>query len=138
MTGYLSSVYDTPLFIKKVNQVARKINAFRKHNQVDAIAFTGHSGSAFAYALSYKLGIPLICIRKKPDKSHYSSFYEGRTNVRKYIIVDDFIETGKTLDRIRQDVKFRSPNAKLLAIFLYGGNDDKDNWKGIPVFDLTW
>jgi hypothetical protein len=90
-SDYLSSVFNTPLFIKKVNKMALKIKAFRKKNKFQAIAFTGVSGTTFASALSYKLGIPLICIRKANDKSHSSTIYEGRLNVKSYIIVDDFI-----------------------------------------------
>jgi adenine/guanine phosphoribosyltransferase-like PRPP-binding protein len=137
-TRYLSSVYNTPLFIKKVNQVVRKIKAFQKRNRIDAIAFTGHSGCAFAYTLSYKLSIPLVCIRKKPEKSHFNGLYEGRLNVRNYIIVDDFIDTGKTIEKIQSHVKIESPEAKLLAIFLYGGCFNEVSYKDIPVFDLKY
>jgi len=116
--------------------MARKISAFKKKHHVDAIAFTGYSGSACAYALSYKLGIPLICIRKKNRKSHFDGFYEGRINVKDYIIVDDFIETGKTIDEIKRRVKIKSPGANLVAIFLYSSTPYFLDWDGVPIFHL--
>jgi adenine/guanine phosphoribosyltransferase-like PRPP-binding protein len=118
ISGYLSKVFSTKEFIKIIDKLALKIKDFDKKNHFDAIAFTGTSGSAVAYPLSYKLKIPLICIRKGRN-SHYGEKYEGVCNIKKYIIVDDLVNTGNTIKKIQREIKYQSPEAKLIAVFLY-------------------
>jgi adenine/guanine phosphoribosyltransferase-like PRPP-binding protein len=118
-TRYLDKIYSTEEFSKLIDKLAKRLNTFYKKHSFDAIAFTGSSGAAVAYPLSYKCNIPLICIRK--GHSHFGCTYEGRTDIKNYIIIDDFIETGATIKRIKKEVKKVSKNAKLQAIFLYAG-----------------
>jgi adenine/guanine phosphoribosyltransferase-like PRPP-binding protein len=121
VSDYLHRVYDTTDYIKLIDKMVLRVSLFCKKYKIEAIAFTGHSGAAVAYPLSYKLKIPIVCIRK--GSSHYGSGrYEGIEDVERYIIVDDFIETGATIRRIKKQVKTYSPNAKLIGIFLYGGS----------------
>ena len=119
-TNYLKKIYYVKDFIKTINRLEKKIIAFRKHVPIDAIAFTGTSGAAAAYPISYKLKIPLVCIRKARS-SHYQDLYEGRTNIGKYIIIDDCIDTGRTVRRIRKIIKNEASQSKLVGIFLYAG-----------------
>jgi adenine/guanine phosphoribosyltransferase-like PRPP-binding protein len=131
ISDYLHDIYEPAKLAKIVNRLARKINALRKKTKIDAIAFTGQSGSSVAYPLSYKLGIPLICIRKGCE-SHSSKTYEGICPVENYVIVDDFIDSGDTIDRIVNKVKFYNHSAKLAKILLYQSSRYKQ-WGGTPV-----
>src|ERR1700686_5496923 len=120
-SDYLYPVFDPTQFPGTVNKMVTKIKSFQKKHKIDAIAFTGTSGSAVAYPLSYKLKIPLICIRKeKTNHTHYK--YEGRYNASTYIIVDDFISTGATIKTIKKQVREISRQSKLLGIFLYNAS----------------
>lgn len=130
ISEYLHSIYRPAKLAKIVNQLARKINALRKKTKIDAIAFTGQSGSSVAYPLSYKLGIPLILIRK--GRSHSNTRYEGVCQIENYVIVDDFIDSGATVARIMKQVRRYNPDAKLMNILLYQQSYFKQ-WNGVPV-----
>lgn len=72
----------------------------------DAIAFTGSSGAAIAFPLALRYKLPLIYIRKAGEKSHGGYIecnYSG--HIKNYMIVDDFMATGRTLRRIKIQVK---------------------------------
>mgnify|MGYP001558147125 CR=1 FL=1 len=134
-TGYLGDIYQVKKFTKLVLKVTKEIKKFHKKQPFDAIAFTGTSGAALAYPLSAKLGIPLICIRR--GQNHFKEAIEGFVGAKTYIIIDDFIETGATIDRIIKKVKTNS-KAIPVAIFLYTakGTLNTKTWNDIPVIRI--
>lgn len=137
-TDYLRKVYSVEAFARMLPQAVKKIKAFRKKHPFDAIAFTGSSGSAIAYPLSYMLKLPLICVRKKGDGNHFYKEIEGCINARHYLIVDDFIESGRTMNKIMSTVKSIMPNAKPVGIFLYSdaAYARREDYKNVPIFRM--
>lgn len=125
-------------FLKLVPLAVKKLRAIKRNHPFDAIAFTGSSGAALAYPLSYLLKLPLIHVRK--GSSHYGGGkIEGTISSKRYIIIDDFIETGASIRRIIKAVNSELEDAKLVAICLYSSNrlasfDNKG--KDIPVFTV--
>lgn len=102
-SSYLQSIYSDPADYKKlISRVATRLRNLRKRTPFDAIAFRGTSGAAIAYPVSARLGVPLICVRKKGDDGHHSGVVEGSNyiDVKRYIIIDDFIASGNTMDEI--------------------------------------
>lgn len=108
----------------------KTIKAWRKKHPFDAIAFTGTSGAALAYPLALALKVPLICVRKKGDGNHFKSSIEGVTNSNKYLIVDDFIVSGETMDRIIQTIRGTGSMAKPVGIYLYADRSTRLNFYG--------
>lgn len=132
----MKRIYKTDLFIETVNKSLKKIREFKKKNDFDAIAFTGTSGAGLAYVLSYKLKIPLICVRKK-DRSHYTKRIEGAYLSNRFLIVDDFISSGNTMKRIISSINEEYPLSKPVGIFLYSEFASSDPyWRDIPVITL--
>lgn len=131
-TEYLGDVYGEQ-FLRLVPQVVKKLRVIKRKHPFDAIAFSGSSGAALAYPLSYLMKIPLIHVRK--GGSHYGSGkIEGTISSKRYLIIDDFIETGTTIKRILKEVS-KEMEAKPVAILLYSsGRDSKFN--NIPVFSV--
>jgi len=131
-SSYLKVLFDTKysLRIKELVKVARKIK--RKH-PFDAIAFTGMSGAGVAFPLSFLLKVPLILIRKK-GYSHSSDEIEGTYNSKRYLIVDDFIDSGETINKIIRTYHYYSPAAKPVAMLLYAEDEPRKRWGKIPVF----
>jgi adenine/guanine phosphoribosyltransferase-like PRPP-binding protein len=124
-SSYLHDVYEVEQLPKIIDRLIDSITFFctTKRKSIDAIAFTGTSGAAAAYPLSIRLKMPLICIRKDTESSHHGLPYEGVIGIKNYIIVDDCIESGKTIKRIIKEVKLVNPKAQPIGIFLY--NDYK-------------
>ena len=94
--------------------------------EFDAIAFRGVSGSLLGPLVATAMGKGLIYIRKKVD-SHRSYDVEGCVTQR-YIIIDDLIDSGKTIHSIREAIEKRArdcgdPPATCVGVFLY--NHDK-------------
>lgn len=92
----------------------------------DAVAFCGSSGSAIAFHLGIKYKIPLLYVRKKNEDCHGSSVECNGFNlqIKKYLIVDDFIDTGKTIHHIINSIASRARKqsaypAKPVGIFCF-------------------
>lgn len=135
-TSYLGAVYNVNRFAKTMTAMCALL---RKH-KFEAIAFTGTSGAAFAYPLSIRLKKPLICVRK--EGSHYGSKVEGVYGIKNYVIVDDFISSGDTVDKIINEVedmarKNRVAKPKCVGIFLYSEwAEGRESYADIPIKTL--
>ena len=75
--------------------------------QPDFIACRGMSGALIAGAVAARLGVPLVALRKMDDshdawKGHPIGYW-GKT----YVIVDDFICTGRTMKIIQETLEGR-------------------------------
>lgn len=133
-TDYLKKVYDINKFSLLVKTAIKSIRTFKKKNEFDAIAFTGTSGAALAYPISASLKIPLICVRKD-DGNHFEEEIEGCITATNYIVIDDFISTGKTMRRVRASITNKIPKSNLIGIFLYA-QSWKHTWNKIPVYSF--
>lgn len=124
----MEKIYYLSKFTKLVPKALKKVREFRRKHPFDAIAFTGSSGAALSYLLSYQLKVPLVCVRKNGDGSHYRAPLEGVVGFKRYIIVDDLISSGNTIRRISNRIKEdpRNKNSKLVGVVLY---DDTDVWR---------
>jgi hypothetical protein len=131
-TSYLSNVFDSDRFRGQILVAEQRIRKFAETTDFDAIAFTGTSGSAFAYPLSFLLGMPLICVRKSAENNHYYGKVEGYLDAKSYIIVDDFISGGTTIREIIKDInKFYSEYSREepvpVACYMYGTKQDVES-----------
>lgn len=70
----------------------------------EAIAYRGNSGALVAPAVAARMGKRLIMSRKPGENSHSSSHIEGPKWALRYVIVDDFVSTGRTINTIVDDV----------------------------------
>ena len=87
-------------------KVIRRASAYVEHLQTTdqlpkklSIAFRGMSGAVVAPVLAYICDLGLIVVRKENDSSHSTRRVEGEL-AHDYIIVDDFISAGYTVDAI--------------------------------------
>jgi adenine/guanine phosphoribosyltransferase-like PRPP-binding protein len=123
-TQYLHAAFSPNLFARTVDRTAEVAAKIMQQYPFDTIAFTGVSGAAMAFPLSYKMDIPLLCVRKNSDDSHYSrssstTCLEGNMSVYKYIIVDDTLCTGETVNRIMDSIHAANALARCVAMILY-------------------
>jgi len=77
------------------------------------IAYRGHSGAIVGPAIAYLLEKNLVLIRKE-ENAHSASKIEGKLQ-GKYVIIDDFIDTGETVSDILRTLGERN----CIGIFLY-------------------
>ena len=106
-SDHLSDIYYSPLKYRRlVVRIADQLGPLKKKLKFNAIAFRGSSGAALAYPLSILLNIPIICIRK-PERSHGLLVESSKRNIRRYIIIDDFIDGGGTMNAILESMSHK-------------------------------
>lgn len=88
--------------------------ALRTH-EFDTLAFRGMSGAFIGPALAAKLKKEMILVRKN-DGSHSPYVTEGYKAASRYIIVDDFIDSGETKRRIIEAVQQFAPDANFVGL----------------------
>ena len=115
-SAYLFDVYSPKEYKKIVARVTKAIRKQKKILKFQAIAFTGSSGAALAYPISFITKIPLIHVRK--GKSHGNSIEGGNHDIERYVILDDLIDTGATVKRIFNKIK-QEGEVECVGILLY-------------------
>ena len=118
-SSYLRETFDA----KKVRVIVRAMTKMIKESGVefDTVVFRGMSGALIAPILAYKLKKYVAVCRKESDGSHsgHSGRIEGNVDIKNFIIIDDFIDSGTTVEIILKTVKDCSPSSKCAGIFLY-------------------
>jgi len=133
---YLLEVFDPLKFPKVLRRVRMKL----RHTKYDAIAFRGMSGAAVAFPLAAMANKGLICVRKE-DSSHSPYLVEGLVgnDIKRYVIVDDFINSGNTLRNIKQSINEEYSDKTLVPecvaiVFYKEYNPDYAKYKAKEIF----
>jgi adenine/guanine phosphoribosyltransferase-like PRPP-binding protein len=98
--------------LKETLRIAAK--TLRKY-EFDAIAFTGMSGALLAPTLALRLEKNLLMVRK-PGDSHSGMRVEGDKAALRYVIVDDFMASGRTVRTILKEVADFAWNAQCIGV----------------------
>jgi len=97
----MAAWFDNAIDCRRRDDTVRDaIHTLRKYD-FDTIAVCGVSGLLLGPILAYEMGKRLVVVRKKDDSSHSCSMIEGYCG-DKYVIVDDLIASGATVNLIRQ------------------------------------
>ncbi len=136
-TDYLSRIFDPRKFQIVLNNLIKSIKLFKKKNKFDCIAFRGMSGAGAAFPVAAALNIPLLMCRKD-DQSHANRKVEGFIYTKKYIIIDDFIVSGETINSINKNISKLSSQSELVGIFLYNSRDREKRkfWNNVPIINI--
>jgi phosphoribosylpyrophosphate synthetase len=100
-SSYIDILFDR-VERRKILATARDlINALPENERPTGIVSTGVSGDVFGVLLSDALDLDLVIVRKDVN-SHASYKVEGLVagKMNKLMLVDDFIASGATIDRI--------------------------------------
>jgi hypothetical protein len=119
---YLETMGNSAQLKKVVDRSVRQIRKAIKdghYPKLDAIACRGISGIIVASAVSIRLGVQLIVVRKTLDESHAESLIEGEplTGEYTFICMDDFVCSG---DTIRETCRYLV--GKHVGNYLYRGD----------------
>lgn len=129
-TSYLRTVFNPEVFPITIAKTLETAKLLWKEYGFDTIAFCGVSGAAMAFVLAHEMRIPLLCVRKRGENSHFDDgdrrHLEGNTGVKKYLIVDDFISSGRTVNYIMDTIHQDIPNAECVAMLMYSGLGEYD------------
>lgn len=127
--AHTAEIFDPTTFATVVDWIVEQV----KIGGYEALAGSGHSGLIPAAAACYKLGIPLLAVRKdderpKGDSSRVNGILPHRP--LRYALVDDFVASGETVNRVWQSVGQAFPNATLTGLILFRVRADTLNELG--------
>jgi len=125
----------TPKRIEKIIESARmKLAGI----EFDSFAFRGMSGALIASVLAREMKKTLIMVRK--ESSHSMRSVEGDFGAKRYVIIDDFIESGDTCVEIVREITSKiNGGIECAAIALYQHKVAVRNWSkqfNVPVIKL--
>jgi adenine/guanine phosphoribosyltransferase-like PRPP-binding protein len=125
-TDYLEDVFTPELFQRMVPRAIDMAKEILEAYPYDAIAFSGTSGCAIGFILGYSLNIPIVCIRKPDQETHYKNWadedqrmFEGFHTPKRYLIVDDGICSGRTVERIMESININCGTCRCVAVLLF-------------------
>lgn len=127
--GYATG-YSKERVERHADYAAVAIEELRSRTGSTSVVVHGNSGVScgFAALMSSAEDFNLVLLRKDNDNSHGSPL-EGPDGHRldKYLILDDFISSGATMNRIRDKINtlhdqgyWSSPKPECVGIVLYG------------------
>lgn len=130
---YLNEVLEPDLLSDRIAATVRTLSD--SGVEFDSIVFSGYSGALVAPAVCARLGKFPAIVRKEKEDSHGErvEYFYGR-KLGRYVIVDDFIETGATIKRIvstiSKDTRDRiKERAELVGVLLWKRPDaSTDSW----------
>jgi adenine/guanine phosphoribosyltransferase-like PRPP-binding protein len=117
------SHFHIALHPEKVRELIPEVKKVLKGVKFEAVAFRGNSGALMAPIVALHLKKTLIMVRKTTEGSHSYKLVEGDKAAKRYIIVDDCIDTGKTARVIQREIKAWS-SAECLGVLTMNHVDE--------------
>lgn len=121
---WLKPIHDPRELRRVVNLIVSEIGKLNPKPQF--IAVRGVSGTAIGGAVSLVSDLPLVVVRKTDDDSHakhYGIAQGLRGNSGPYVIIDDLVDTGKTvkaiINAIDDDFDSDVNKRECIAVILY-------------------
>lgn len=134
-TDYLEDVFNPELFQRLVPNAIKMSQDIHEESPYDAIAFSGTSGCSIGFILGYSLNKPIVCIRKPDQESHYKNWscederaFEGFNAPLRYLIVDDCIDSGRTVERIMETININCGKCRCVAMLMFNQPFYKQNF----------
>jgi adenine/guanine phosphoribosyltransferase-like PRPP-binding protein len=89
----------------------------------DSVVCHGLSGVLVAPAIAKGLHKPIVIVRKKESTHGYEIEIDYNVEVGRYLIIDDLVETGKTIRYIRKKLAW-DYSTTCAGVFFYDQSDD--------------
>jgi adenine/guanine phosphoribosyltransferase-like PRPP-binding protein len=122
---YLNKLIQPKSLRERIRLAVRALTPWAEY--FDAIAFSGMSGALIGPPVALRMGKEIIMVRKgatlpsgniskRSTNAHSSHIIEGDCAARSYIILDDFMDSGKTREHITARIAERMPDADYLGL----------------------
>jgi len=134
-------------YVDSTVEVVKELVA--KDPSITHIACCGASGQSIAWPVGYLTGLNVLIIRKHNDSAHDNKRVVGDGIVRGYIVIDDFVCSGATLDHVLDaidDVAMSEqagspPECKGIVLWKYGPSTGRFLRSGcratVPSYDVS-
>jgi len=119
---YLHTILDQYRLRLAVKTSIKIINKKIGIDNFDAFAYCGMSGAGIATILGYHFKKPLVMVRKK-DNSHSTLSVEGAISASRIVIIDDLIDSGRTILHIVNTLQSVNINVEIVSVILYNSSN---------------
>jgi adenine/guanine phosphoribosyltransferase-like PRPP-binding protein len=109
--------YNTSINAKTFAAVVDATVKALKAVDFDTIVFRGFSGAVVGPVVAYQLGKDWALVRKEGESSHSSRCIEGTVGAR-YVVIDDFMESGQTINK-SVEVVAGAFESKCVGVYFY-------------------
>ena len=116
-SGYLNSAFSPKSLPEIVNQIVKFLGRPYRRKTFDSIVVRGVSGMLVGSPVAYRMKLPLVVVRKS-DGNHSGQSVEGYTYVKNYVVIDDFVSSGDTINEIRAKMQGYN-SAKMTGLVVY-------------------
>jgi hypothetical protein len=116
-TSWLSRGVQIPELREAIARAAEVV----RYLDFDAFAARGVSGLLFLTPFALAMNKSIIVVRKDNDDTHSRRTIEGDRAVRRYVIVDEFMGTGRTVYAILKAIRYWAPQAECLGVLEVNG-----------------
>lgn len=131
--SYTTPIFNPVQFSRLVELSVSVLTGVAETIPFDAVAGTGFSGLPLLGALSYKMGVNVIAVRKIDEIANEMQQAMGLVRSSRYIIVDDLICSGSTIHHIMTEIAKqhdRMCDKERKRVGVFGSKD-------IPMFTST-
>jgi len=107
-----------------VAQIAVLMNYLEREENIDGIVVKGMSGIIPGTLVSQQTDIPLVVVREGEKCSHSYTDIEKDCvrDLTRYVLLDDFVETGETLVTLMSKIAVTYPSAKCVGAIFWSGS----------------
>lgn len=136
-SSYLNSIIDRKRRSETVATAEKKLRRLGMR-QFDAVVASGLSGTLVSAAIADRTKKGLVIVRKKGEECHGREIESDCPTWRKirYFIIDDCIDSGATVDRIKSAIEKEYVESGCVGIILHSTSRRRNAYLDIPVYCL--
>lgn len=135
--GHLMPMLTPDTAKHTVKQVIKMLRV--RKIKFDAIACRGLSSMLIAPIVAMRMNKSLLCVRKRTSDCHSSRMVEGDCGARRYIILDDFIDSGATITAIVKEIFEVNKDAQCVGFIAYKRLSSEWSWSSFEdQMDAAW
>jgi adenine/guanine phosphoribosyltransferase-like PRPP-binding protein len=123
-TGYSGWKYDRGLLRAKLGMLLPTIQLAALETDAGCLIVSGTSGVWLGAMLTMEQDLPVVLVRKDGENSH-GSIVEGDTAAKTGLVVDDFISTGATINRIARSLSSWGAGLKVVGVIEHCRTGDR-------------
>lgn len=106
--------------------------------QPHTVVMCGISGQSIGWPVAAQLNLPTAVVRKATESRNSSFEVEATEFVTTYVIVDDFISSGRSIHYIKEVMARNFPGSTCMGIILYDCAENAHNGADFKVTDEVW
>lgn len=140
--GYSNYQFNHINLKAKAQEIADRLPGLMLETGADAVVVTGKSGMSMGFATLMLIDFPLVVVRKGGELSHGNPVEgDGRTDIKKYLIMDDFICRGNTVVNIIKAMNekadscgYEPDDVQCVGVLRYDAGDEEISGERTRIF----